>query len=138
MRDIGPGSFSSYFSEGWVLEKTVVLRLNSLKTRRISPARKSCSDPGFALLFLQSRNHARSTFLTVFSLLNLRRRIKNEEQYPLFPFWGKASVTSKHLSGASRFEGEALMSEVLKALSLQKQLRGEAPRAFRFYHRFDL
>ncbi len=53
------------------------LRLSGLKTRWISPARKSRSDTGFALLSLRERNHARSALLTVFLPLSLRLGIEN-------------------------------------------------------------
>jgi len=43
-----------------------------LKTRGISPARKSRSDTGFALLSLWERSRARSALLTVFLPLSLR------------------------------------------------------------------
>jgi hypothetical protein len=44
------------------------IRLSVSKTRGISPARKSRSDAGFALLSILERNRARSAFLTVFSI----------------------------------------------------------------------
>jgi len=45
-----------------------MIRLGVSKTRGISPARKSRSDTGFALLSILERNRARSALLTVFSI----------------------------------------------------------------------
>jgi len=58
--------------------------LSVLKTRGISPARKSRSDTGFALLFLRERNHARSALLTVFLTLSPRPVKKEGEKRNVF------------------------------------------------------